>query len=73
MRLKNLITMNRLEWILLPYSNVIIPIVIMDGLQSTRKEDALMKSSIEMNFVLVIIFRGFYIMRKADGVIIWRN
>ena len=54
-------------------SNVIIPIVIMDGLQSTRKEDALMKSSIEMNFVLVIIFRGFYIMRKADGVIIWRN
>ena len=43
MRLKNLITMNRLEWILLPYSNVIIPIVIMDGLQQIRKGDVLMK------------------------------
>lgn len=40
---ENLITMNHLEWIMLPYSNVIIPIVIMDGLQQIRKGDVLMK------------------------------
>ena len=40
---ENLITMNHLEWIMLPYSNVIIPIVIVDGLQQIRKGDVLMK------------------------------